>query len=519
MKTQEEFIRIFTGLKRAYGQTLSKSRNEAGKLQGKSWIVPEEITEKNWITHLKGEEPSLGIIPINENNECTWGAIDIDTYAGFDHKKLVKKIVEKKLPLVVCNSKSGGAHVYLFVSEPVRAKDMQVKLKEIAVFLGYGDCEIFPKQIQLNQKGTGNFLNLPYNNPKYPTRYAFDDEGNSLELEEFINYYKDKVVSNLDMVVIEKNMNDQLKEDFKQAPPCLVNLAAQGFAEGSRNITMFQLGIYLRQRFKDDLENKLDEYNLKYFNPPLPSKEIQTLFKQVSDSEKYFYNCPEQDDKDPDKLVGDFSSVCEKIKCQTRKFGVGNHAKNEIGNMKKWVTENPEWEVTHNGKVVTVNKKQLKNHDLYAEECLAQADELPRPVPKVIWVDIVNNMIKNMKDDDYIYPPAEVTLKGQYLHQLQIFLENNKGAKDRQDVLTGMVYEHEEGYFFFKPQAFRDFLKTKRFTGLSPTQEYKVFESLGGNTAKFKISNNAEHCWKVPTSVLETEYEVKTNNFEEERPY
>ena len=46
MTTQEEFIRIFTGLKRAYGQTLSKSRNEAGKLQGKSWIVPEEIQKK-----------------------------------------------------------------------------------------------------------------------------------------------------------------------------------------------------------------------------------------------------------------------------------------------------------------------------------------------------------------------------------------------------------------------------------------------------------------------------------------
>ena len=508
MKTKDEFIRIFTGLQRAYGQTLSKSRNEAGKIEGKSWIVPEQITEKNWITHLKGEEPSLGIIPINENNECTWGAIDIDTYAGFDHKKLVKKIVEKKLPLVVCNSKSGGAHVYLFVSEPVRAKEMQVKLKEIAVFLGFGDCEIFPKQIQLNQKGTGNFLNLPYNNPKYPTRYAFDDEGNSLELEEFINYYKEKVVSNLNMVVIEKNIDDQLKEDFKQAPPCLTTIAMQGFGEGSRNESMFQLGIYLRERFPKELEAKMDEYNTKYFSPPLPSREVQTIFKQVEDN-KYFYRCE----------LPVFKSVCEKIKCQTKKFGIGNNAENDIGNMKKWVSENPEWEVTHNGKVITLNKKQLKNHDLYSEECLAQADELPRPVPKVVWTDIVNNMISGMKEDDYIYPPADVTLKGQYLHQLQIFLENNKGAKDRQDVLTGMVYEHEEGYFFFKPQAFRDFLKTKRFSGLSPTQEYKVFESLGGNTAKFKINNSAEHCWKVPISVLETEYEVKKKNFEEERPY
>jgi hypothetical protein len=47
----------------------------------------------------------------------------------------------------------------------------------------------------------------------------------------------------------------------------------------------------------------------------------------------------------------------------------------------------------------------------------------------------------------------------------------------------------------------------------------KTIEQMDADLAKFKISNNAEHCWKVPTSVLETEYEVKTNNFEEERPY
>ena len=84
----------------------------------------------------------------------------------------------------MCRSKSGGAHIFLFVAEPVACKNMQIKLKEIAVFLGYGESEIFPKQIELNTKGTGNFLNLPYNHPEFPTRYALDDKGNALiELE------------------------------------------------------------------------------------------------------------------------------------------------------------------------------------------------------------------------------------------------------------------------------------------------------------------------------------------------
>ena len=44
--------------------------------------------------------------------------------------------------------------------------------------------------------------------------------------------------------------------------------------------------------------------------------------------------------------------------------------------------------------------------------------------------------------------PGEVTAKGQFLDQLKIFLENNGGAKDRQDVLQGMVYEHENKFIF-----------------------------------------------------------------------
>ena len=37
-------------------------------------------------------QDSLGVIPINDDNKCKWGCIDIDSYAGFDHKKLIDKI-------------------------------------------------------------------------------------------------------------------------------------------------------------------------------------------------------------------------------------------------------------------------------------------------------------------------------------------------------------------------------------------------------------------------------------------
>ena len=68
----------------------------------------------------------------------------------------------------------------------------------------------------------------------------------------------------------------------------------------------------------------------------------------------------------------------------------------------------------------------------------------------------------------------------------QIFLENNGGAKDRQDVLTGMVYEHKD-YLFFKPQSFRDFLKTKRFNKMSDSHMFKVFSEFKSTSTFYRL--------------------------------
>ena len=47
---RKKFIQIFSGLDRAYGQTQSRSKNDSGKLEAKSWIVKEPLTEQNgWI--------------------------------------------------------------------------------------------------------------------------------------------------------------------------------------------------------------------------------------------------------------------------------------------------------------------------------------------------------------------------------------------------------------------------------------------------------------------------------------
>ena len=107
---------------------VGESNGDGNKIKGKSFVKREPVTDDLWQKHLDGKD-SLGVIPINDDNKCKWGCIDIDSYAGFDHKKLINKIKQFNLPLIVCRSKSGGAHVFLFTKDYVSASLMQDKIK------------------------------------------------------------------------------------------------------------------------------------------------------------------------------------------------------------------------------------------------------------------------------------------------------------------------------------------------------------------------------------------------------
>ena len=131
-----KFKSIFSGLEIAYGQYQPGERGDGGKQKGKAFIVRGQVTDELWSNHLKGEGAALGIIPITENNDCRWGCIDIDEY-NLDHLGLIQSIRKLNLPLIVCRSKSGGAHVFLFTKENIPASLMQTKLRQMAIILGY----------------------------------------------------------------------------------------------------------------------------------------------------------------------------------------------------------------------------------------------------------------------------------------------------------------------------------------------------------------------------------------------
>ena len=108
---------------------------------------------------------------------------------------------------------------FLFTTVPIDAEILRNKLLSVSAVLGYGNSEVFPKQIKLNSKeDTGNFLNLPYFNSQKTTRYAFRENGEAATIDAFFETYERNKLTPEQL----ENLNIKRKQsDFIDGPPCI----------------------------------------------------------------------------------------------------------------------------------------------------------------------------------------------------------------------------------------------------------------------------------------------------------
>ena len=146
MSSIQQFGAVFEGSSTAHGQTKLGSQRRDGKTDAKSFIVKEPLSDLLIKDHFNGKT-GVGAIPINNENMCKFGAIDIDDYP-VNHKEIIDKCKKFKIPLVACRSKSGGAHLFLFMKDWVKAVDLREYLTEFAAALGHSGSEIFQNRIK-----------------------------------------------------------------------------------------------------------------------------------------------------------------------------------------------------------------------------------------------------------------------------------------------------------------------------------------------------------------------------------
>lgn len=511
----ERFGALFKGNARSYGVYLPNAKT-------KMMTVKAAASIENIRAHLAGEQ-GLGAVPIMDDNHCWFGVLDIDVHGPngvhVDLMAIEEKVRKAELPLTVCRSKSGGAHCYLFMKEPHEAVYVRATLARWAGMLGYGGCEVFPKQVTLDKPPTeaeqplGNWINLPYFDVGQTDRFAVDG-GKQVTFEYFLELAEGR---RCDLREYDRGSVD----DYLQGPPCLEAMVLNKVDTGSRNTAAFQAAVYLKRAYSEDWRQRLDGFNRSAFTDPLAPRELRTIIGSVGKKD-YQYKCREEPCK----------SFCQKDICKKRDFGITDrdNAANEIpliDAVVKVIASPIRWEVTVKGVTVEVPTERLFNYELFRQAVAEKLHlVLPRIKPQEWDVYLAEMMTKVTVRQETTLDDLIFQRLCEYLRRLRV--DKSRPEEERREDLRrgtpslvsistvtfveGVVTEKEppKWYYAFKVSDFVEYLRRKKAL---PCQDHQIptylFRLLGEDAKRDKMRVGKTHkisnVWLVPEASVEEE--------------
>lgn len=447
------FSRLFKGFEGAHGQYDENNHLESsGKLLGKPTTHKVGANAKDYARHLAGAV-SIGIIPLMQDETCFFGAIDVDikgeTKLHETHEELESKIRKYKLPLMLFRSKSNGAHLYLFSKEPMSARLMQGRLMEFAAVLGYGGCEVFPKQVtRLKRDDTdfGNWINLPLFGD---TRKAIF-EGQELDRLTALKTCDYLSVTEKELRAFSVNQS----ELFSDGPPCLQQIATVGIGEGNRNSTLFNVGIYLKLKYEDDWQEELQKFNEEQVDPPISNAEMNELFKQISRKD-YFYTC-----KNPP-----ICNHCDKKKCLKRKYGIGGGGNDEesfvlpITGITKYIAgdrQSYRWGVSTTEAILDFSTEELLNIEAHRRKF---AELMNIIIPNIKAKEFNNQLQKLLNNCEIVYDPEDASETGELIANIESWFVDKGGARNVDEMMKRIWWRNPDlGHIYFIGAHLIDYL-------------------------------------------------------------
>lgn len=495
----ERMMALFRGFGGAHGThgLTDKNQSKGGKLEIKKTArtIREDVTVSHWERHLSGEEP-LGIIPIDESNMCSWGCIDVDRY-DIDHVEIVKKIRSMKLPLVVCKTKSGGAHAFLFLHPPAPAEETRAALSNMAAAMGWGDCEIFPKQNQvlLERGDLGNWLNMPYlgGNQRVAVKetMAAYSVGEFLDMAEAARIPIEDVPRAVGKKTRKKSGDDQQDAGpLSDGPPCLQHLAASGFPDGTRNNGLFALGIYAQKKFGEAWKNHLEEMNREFMTPPLGSDEVMGVIRNLEKKE-YNYSCRDQP----------LCAHCESAVCRGRKFGVGGAGQfPRISGLAKLESDPPIWFMDIEDQRIELTTRELQDYRQFQHVCMERLTVFYMPLRAETWASIVGDTMQNAV---ILEASPEMSVTGHFMELLESFCMDRHRGERWEDVRQGRPFmDPETGRHYFRLKDLMAHLDRDGFREWGRNKVGQQLSDMGGRLGK-NISGSFVNLFWVPASLFD----------------
>lgn len=505
---------LFAGNETAFG---THGVPELDPESGLKWTIKSTArtlrgptTLEMWEAHLKGTTP-LGVIPIRTDNMCVWGSIDVDRY-DVDLTEIIANVERRKLPLVPCRSKSGGLHLFVFLTEPTPAAVLLPTLRDIAASLGLASSEIFPKQTQiLSDRGDlGNWMVMPYYGDtfggKLQEQVGLRNTGNELSDKEFLKLAEQSKVDPPALVSMAQarkaptrkaNGKAEPAGPFSDGPPCLQHLAAQGVPKGGQNNTLLQMGIYFKKKNPQGWKEDLEHANSNYLDPPGSAEGLMQVVQQLSKKD-YQYTCKTEP----------MCSHCDSSTCITRVYGVGEEGNfPRITGISKLNIDPPLWFVDVGDQRLEVTTEDLQNYMRFHKVCMERLNRVYRVMKQDTWWGALNSAMANVT---LIESSADVGEGERFRELLEEFLVDRQRGTQKEDLLSGRPWEDtEHGRHYFRLRNLQEFLTREGLRDYPRNRIARRLEALGGGHGFFNIKNrNGLNVWWVPSSIVNATPEI-----------
>lgn len=506
----KRFSRLYKGFEGAFGVYQIEGGGDGGKVQGKAKTIPNGPTAENFAGHLNGTT-GIGIIPLLRNEKCWFGAIDIDIKGAVklreDHFILEARIRELNLPVVMCRSKSDGVHLYLFASEAVSSRLVQSRLIEFAAVLGYGGCEVFPKQVmRIKETDYGNWINLPYFGD---TRRAIHD-GVELNLNQFMDAAESMFISSNDL----RSFKVPLSDEFSDGPPCLQQLSTIGFTEGGRNTCMLNVGVYFKKKYADDWQEKAQEFNTINMQPPLDSSEVSGLGKSLS-KKGYNYTCKQSP----------IAEHCNRPQCLKREYGVasgeeGENVKLPITGITRFIAgDSYRWGVNTSEAMLEFSTEELLSLEAHRKKF---TELLGKVMPEVKYPNFLKQMQELVNNCETVYDPEDASETGQMMNAVESWFLNKTSAANMDEMIKGKWWrDPDNSKIYFIGDDLEKYLRDdRRMKQIQPHKLWRLIKKkYDADQDRLMIKGKRRRVWMIPHFEPEDDapLEVRTVEKKEER--
>ena len=500
----KRFRKLFSGNDRSFGQFYPSTKESVG---GEMKTKEGSATDDDFKNHLEGKI-GIGIVPVTDEGKSVFGVIDIDAHKddeSIDLIKLEERVRVYDLPLVICRSKSGGAHCYIFTMRPLKSALIRKSLSKWATLLGYNGSEIFPKQSELpaesdgSDRMLGNWINLPMFGALSgdTDRYAIIN-GKIADIDKFLDYAESKRCT-------AAQITEKMDIDHADAPPCIQRMIAEGIEPGYRNQGMYNIAVYLKQAKPMTWMDEARALNQHVFKLPLSSEEVTKTLKSIARKD-YRYKCQEEPCR----------SKCRSEICITRKFGITPREQAELSgavmpkfaNLRKVDTQPPLWLLDVDSQTVQLSTEDLLNYKTVRKKIVESLMVIPPPIQVPVWEGIIRGLIK---EAEVLEAPEDASSLGQLHNKLNEFLlkADLKADPDdqtsRQKLSLGIPVVQifaDIKVVMFKGQGFIDFLKKTRGDEIKGPALWLALKQLGVSHTKIRIDGAPKPIWYVPVEEI-----------------